>query len=199
MEGQNRKNQTSGALSRDNLRDISLSRPSPRHIYATNAVAIPPADINGYLPGVLLTVIIILSSLLTTVVVQAAEIYKWVDENGKVHFGDRPEARTAEKIIIHNSAHGDTTYQNEVEKQTKLLEVYTDERQEQQQLKEKAREDKATRVKNCNLAKNNLAGMKTASFLYEPTKDPFNPRVLSQAERGAETAKAEAAVQQWCK
>ena len=136
--------------------------------------------------------------MLATTTVHAAEIYKWVDENGKVHYGDHPTAQAAEKIIIHKSANADANYQNELEKQTRLLEIYTEERQEQQQLQEKIREDNATRDRNCNLAKKNLAGMKTASFLYEATDDPLNPRILNQTERATETAKAETAVQRWC-
>ena len=42
-------------------------------------------------------VIILLTSVLTDI--SYASIYKWVDEKGKVHFGDRPSSQGAGKII----------------------------------------------------------------------------------------------------
>ena len=142
--------------------------------------------------------VIIVISLLATVAVQATEIYRWVDEKGAVHFGDRPTTQAAEKITINNSPDDDATYQNELGKQSRLLEIYTEERQEQKQLMEKITEEKAILARNCNLAKNNLNEMKNASYIYEDTDDPFNPRILSNAERTTETTRAEAEVEKWC-
>lgn len=52
--------------------------------------------------------LLFLSLLISSLFVQA-DIYKWVDENGKVHFGDKPrqqQADNAEKVIL-NIAPGD--------------------------------------------------------------------------------------------
>ena len=127
-----------------------------------------------------------------------SEIYKWVDEDGTVHFGDRPADNTVEKIIIKNPAGSDEEYQNQMQKQYKLLEVYGEERHEQKEQKEKKKKDQVNRQNNCKVAKKYLEDLRTAGFLYEDTDDPFNPRVLSFEERATETARAEDSVKRWC-
>lgn len=41
-------------------------------------------------------------ALLGAVAVQATEIYKWVDEEGNVHFGDRHEGEEVERLTIES-------------------------------------------------------------------------------------------------
>lgn len=42
---------------------------------------------------------------------QGAEVYKWVDDDGKVHFSDKkPESSGAEKIIIKTNTYSKVTY-----------------------------------------------------------------------------------------
>lgn len=86
-----------------------------------------------------------------------------------------------------------------MEKQRRLLEVYTEERKENEAKQVKAKQEQEKRNTNCSLAKKNLAETKNAGFLYEDTDDPFNPKVLNAQERLKATAKAEAAVKTWCK
>jgi len=43
----------------------------------------------------LISLLLVLPTLL-----QATEIYKWVDENGDIHYSDTPQSRLAEKIDI---------------------------------------------------------------------------------------------------
>lgn len=144
------------------------------------------------------TTVLLQALQLITLTVQAAEVYKWVDEKGAVHYEDHPTAQASKKIVIKNTEKPDAAYQRELEKQIKLLKVYTEERNEQQKQKAKVTAELAVREGNCEQARQNLGGIQTASYLYEPTNDPFNPRILTQAERNTEIAKAEAAVHQWC-
>ena len=144
------------------------------------------------------TAILLQALQLLTLTVQAAEVYKWVDEKGAVHYEDHPTAQASKKIVIKNTEKPDAAYQSELDKQSKLLKVYSEEREEQQKQKAKVKAELAVREGNCKQAQQNLAGIQTASYLYEPTNDPFNPRILNQAERNTEIAKAEVAVHQWC-
>jgi len=145
------------------------------------------------------TTVILLQALQSfTLTVQAAEVFKWVDERGAVHYEDHPPTQASKKIVINNSQKSDAVYQSELEKQNKLLKVYSEEREEQQKQKAKVTAELAVWEVNCKLARQNLTGIQTASYLYEPTNDPFNPRILNQVDRNTEIAKAEAAVHQWC-
>ena len=44
--------------------------------------------------------IFILTSLLSTA--HAASVYKWVDEDGQVHYGSKPDNKNAKEIEIKN-------------------------------------------------------------------------------------------------
>lgn len=132
-------------------------------------------------------------------VTHAVEIYKWIDEKGNVHYGDLPSDQTAEKIDIKNSTGVDPAYQYQLDKQTRLLEILNEERQERKENKVKIKLENEKRKANCILAKKYLDETKNASFLFQRTDDPLNPRILSHAERAKETAKAEAEVQRWCR
>ena len=56
-----------------------------------------------------------------------SEIYKWIDENGNVHFDDRPGSGNKEKIEIkttETSSSPNTELQDRVEQEKQLLEIY---------------------------------------------------------------------------
>ena len=143
--------------------------------------------------------LIITTYLLAGIAVHSAEIYKWRDAKGRIHFEDRPSVEGAEKIILDDNAQSDGAYREQMDKQLKLLQIYHEERQENEQLREKKQHDEELRRRNCNLALKYLENVRIASYLYEKTDDPRNPRILTKAERAAETARAEGDVKRWCK
>lgn len=128
----------------------------------------------------------------------SAEIYKWIDEKGNIHYGDKPAVDSAEKIDVTDTARPDPIYRKELKQQTKLLDVMRGERLENERNRDRIRAERAKRKTNCLKARNLLADMQNASYLYEATEDPFNPRVLSSEERASETAKMESEVKRWC-
>lgn len=48
--------------------------------------------------------IIVLSMLLACAVASAAEVYKWKDKDGRVHYGDKPKSGDAESVIVAPSS-----------------------------------------------------------------------------------------------
>lgn len=141
----------------------------------------------------LFTVLFLISSA------YSAEIYKWVDENGNVHFGDRPsKEQSSEKIIVKDPVKRDPEYHQHLDKQSRLLEIYREERQEDDQTRENRRKESERRKANCVIARSRLEHTRTAQYLYENTDDPLNPRVLTTEERLQETARVEAEVKHWC-
>ncbi|MGQ0657991.1 MAG: DUF4124 domain-containing protein [Chromatiales bacterium] len=129
----------------------------------------------------------------------AAPVYKWVDENGKVHYGDRPGSSDSTEIKFKDNlpAQGPTTGERE-EKTKKLLDQYADERAEQQEQEARRKEEQAQRKQNCAKAKETLDQYLHASYLYEEDKDGER-RPLSKEERARAEAEAQKAVDHWCK
>lgn len=83
----------------------------------------------------------------------SAEIYKWTDENGNVHYADSPGIQNAEKIEIKKSQAEDPRLRRQRKRQLRMLEIYHEERQEKQQLLAKAKQKK-------NYAKPTVLGQK---------------------------------------
>jgi len=137
-------------------------------------------------------------ALLTFLPDVSAEIYKWVDENGRVHFGDKPSADDAVKVIIKKVPAKDVILEQHREKQRRLLDIYDEERKEKQQNQAKILAEIKKREAKCTKAKAYLEATINASYLYNKTDDAFNPRILTDAERAIATAKAEQHVKYWC-
>jgi len=50
-----------------------------------------------------------------------AGIYKWVDQDGHVHYGDRAENNKADEIKINQHKEPDAEYQQRLEKQNQYI------------------------------------------------------------------------------
>ncbi len=127
-----------------------------------------------------------------------AEVYRWVDERGRVHFGDKPPSEDAEMIPVERAPPRDNALNERRKKQQRLLEVYSEERAEAREIKAKERAAQQRRKANCERARAYLSGAQNARFLFEQTDDPDNPHVYSDAERQKAEAKAQADVEHWC-
>ena len=100
-----------------------------------------------------------------------AEIYKWVDENGKVHFDDHPGGANTnkEKVKIKSSETSSTTgteLQERLGKEKKLLEVYEQERLGKDLKKAEQQKKKKKLKKICAEAKDYQKTVDSSSGLY---------------------------------
>lgn len=129
---------------------------------------------------------------------EAAEIYKWVDEHGRVQYGDQPPSTDVPAMQIDTVPRSDADAAEKQERQQRLLEVFTEERENKAQDTEQARNDEKQRRENCERAQQNLQRVREAGFIYESTSDPYNPRILTESERGEVMLSAESNVKKWC-
>ena len=129
---------------------------------------------------------------------QGAELYKWVDERGNIHFSDHAPGPDAEKLTVTLPEQPDDTYQQQLQEQNRVLDILYQERREKAASQAQAEVARKQRQTNCALARQNLEHISTAKYLYEETADPDNPRILSEAERRVESGNAIAAVSHWC-
>ena len=144
---------------------------------------------------------ILITVLFLSPAIGQTEIYKWVDENGKVHFDDRPGSGNKEKITVktkETSSSPDTELQERVEKEKKLLDIYEEERQGKNLKKAEQLEEKSKMKKRCAEAKDYQKSMVAASGLYN--LDEKGERViLSEEERNAKVNELKEFIKKNCK
>ena len=112
-------------------------------------------------------------TLLLFISVSHAEIYKWTDENGRVHYGERPDNPNTEKVEIKSTApKPDTGIDSDrKEKQRKLLDAFEEERAEKKQKKAEAEQKKREMERRCAKAKDRLRRLKNAGAYYALDKN----------------------------
>lgn len=128
-----------------------------------------------------------------------AEIYKWVDEQGRVHYGDVPKEQ-AETISIKEqgaSAEDRATDSERSEYRQRVLRSMQTQRERKQELRQQEREAEQEAKQKCTEARERLADVTGAGSLYR--KNAQGERVVfSDEERAQATAQAEAAVNRYC-
>lgn len=88
---------------------------------------------------------------------QAAGVYKWVDEQGKVHYGDRPGNSNASKIAVPTaSPPADKSLSERNAKRDKLLQTMEEERKLKEEDSRKAKQEGAERTQRCIQAQDTL-------------------------------------------
>lgn len=118
----------------------------------------------------------------------AAEVYKWVDANGKVQYGDQPPtAKDKEKPLKIQSQKGVETVSQKAVDNSK-------QEAEQGAAKEQAAKEKE---KNCKAAKSNFAGLQSKGDVYR-FDEKGEKKLLDAAERKAELDNAQEAMKRFC-
>jgi hypothetical protein len=129
----------------------------------------------------------------------AAQVYKWVDENGRTHYGERaPQGRKAEdvepRLANPGAAPGKPAQpgwkEQDLEFRKRRIQA------EQAESKDKQRQD--TLLQACNQARDQLAQLKSARRLYRLNEQ--GERVFqSDEDRNASVARLEQQVSERCR
>ena len=125
------------------------------------------------------------------------EVYKWVDEDGKVHFGGRPQSKDAEAIDVKPAAPANTDARQRHERTQRVLEAFTAERKERENAQQAAKEEARERKRKCAAARAEQKRRESSAFLFYKDDDG-NRRVIEGAEYDAAIKKARDAVAHWC-
>jgi hypothetical protein len=99
----------------------------------------------------------------------AAEIYRWTDANGQVHFGQRPAAAGAEKVEVKPQVVERDQLTREREERTNRF--YDARREEQAQASAVAAENQAKRAEECRELRNKLASIPEGRSYYRKEVD----------------------------
>jgi len=113
----------------------------------------------------------------------SAEIYRWVDEDGQVHFEDRSKDQSKSGVRRYTtpSSASDTPAQR-MEKTRKLLNAYEAERQQAREQQEKQKELAEKRKRSCMTARDNLHQYQSYGGIYRLDKKG-NRVYISDQER----------------
>ncbi len=93
----------------------------------------------------------------------AADIYRWVDESGQVHFGDRPPTGDAERLAVPSSPPPAAAAGARHERTRRLLDAFAAERAERREERAEAAARKAAREQRCAQARRDRASFENAS------------------------------------
>jgi lysyl-tRNA synthetase class I len=118
---------------------------------------------------VFLIVLILINSI------SAAEIYQWVDENGKVHFSDKPPAqgKQAKTREVTESKSGktqqkaQTSVQQRVEKANRWLNTTLTQQKQKLKAQEQAWQEKQQQQAECKVLAQELAEYESAAIIYD--------------------------------
>lgn len=143
-----------------------------------------------------------LVSLSLMVAPVSAQMYRWVDEQGKVHYTDQPppeKAKSGKKLDIPNqpaSPAADATKTSK-DKELEFRKRQTDAATADEKQK-KADEEKQAAAANCDSARKNLRSLEEGGRVF--TYNEKGERAyMSDAEREKSMATAKKAIADWCK
>jgi hypothetical protein len=143
-------------------------------------------------------VLTLLVLLLPLTVCGAAEVYKWLDENGNVHYGDQPAGKDAIPVHIDTLPVADRDLNARLDRQQRMLDELDEQREQQKRDKSDQQAALQKRVSNCLAARQYLEEVVNSGYLYVNSGDPYNPKILNDEERDRATARARDDVAMWC-
>ena len=137
----------------------------------------------------------ILISIVSTA--SATTVYRWVDEDGHVHFGSRAENEKAKEIKIKIINKGSGVSENIVNKQKRFLKALEQENKSIAEEKKKKREQEELKLTRCNASRDQLKRAESASALYD-LDEKGNRVLLNKKQYEQAMAQARARVEKWC-
>lgn len=139
-----------------------------------------------------------------SLVAQAAEIYKWVDSDGKVHYSDQPVAGKSEPSKLNLPDQPVSGSEGAEEARHKLSDREAEARKRKDEAAAvKAKRDKAEaeareKHKNCEQARDSLRQFQTGQRLAHVNAQG-QPEVMDDEARAQAQADAQKSVDNWCK
>jgi len=140
--------------------------------------------------------------LMVSLPMAQAEIYKWVDDNGQVHYSEKApdKKRSAKEIRLpkHVPQVAPVSPAQRKQQRDNLLRAFEEERSLRKEARTKKEQNEARNRQNCIRARDRLRNYERASVLYDLNEK--GERVyLSDAQRNGAVAKLKSQINKWCK
>ncbi len=140
---------------------------------------------------------VVVPFLTMPLMLEAAVVYKWVDENGEVHYSDQPNNTTAQQVPLQAAPPPDPNAQKRQEQSGKWLKIREEERQLKAEEAAKAKQHEEERQQQCLQAKVQLKNYDRARYLYKP-EEGDKEIILSDNERKAATEELKESIESLC-
>ncbi len=135
--------------------------------------------------------VIALFGLVAALPAQAVSLYKWVDENGRVHYSQTPpdaKARESEQMQVKDSNPYQSTQENEAAENEEKNDAGPKTTDEAAKIVE-------TRKQNCEIARQNLETFKNSEQVKQPDGTVIT---LSEEMRASKMKQAQALINAYC-
>jgi hypothetical protein len=129
-----------------------------------------------------------------------ADLYKWTDSQGKVHYTDQPPTVNAQTIKTPQPGQAETTTQA-TQSLNEKDQAYQKRRAEAEQARlkaEKEAEEARVRTENCAKARNNLNTLQNSTRIYT-TNAAGQRAYMDDAARADALANSQKAISDFCK
>lgn len=129
-----------------------------------------------------------------------AEIFKWVDEQGNVHYSDTPVKADAQQMQIKTESGSQprVSEQERLERRQRLLQAYDEDRARQNEIDAREQKQKDQLKRECVIARDRLARYERSRNLYDFDKDG-NRIILEDKEKQRITDTLRQQINQNCK
>jgi len=146
------------------------------------------------------TIVALLLPLAMMAEAQAAGVYKWTDESGQVHYGEKPPASDAEvkRVPIDKAPPSSANAQERLMEYQRELDSSMEERAKSEEEQAVAQKNKAIQQKNCETARSRLSKYDTAGRIYSKGGNGER-QYLDEKQRAEERKQAQALVDKWCR
>jgi len=129
----------------------------------------------------------------------AADIYKWVDRSGEVHYSDRPLPEGATVVEVPHTPGPDANLDRQRTREQRLLDAYQQERQEKHKAALEAKEKKEQHRGYCTEARTRLRIIEESRRVSTVDEKGNRSYQYWNAEsRGQARAEAQKAIDTYC-
>lgn len=146
---------------------------------------------------------VLLLLFLTVPLLTQAGVYKWIDQDGNIHYGDNPvTSQPSVEVRIDDSAtvpyFGGDEQMSREEKRERLLQSMAEDRLEKAEQREKQKALKQENRAKCNRYRDQMRHYERASALYKLNEN--GERVyMSNSDRARATRDLQVKIKKYCR
>ena len=129
-----------------------------------------------------------------------AEIYRWTDDNGRVHYGERPPHDAANRVDLSRASRPAAPAASETERrarQQRMLDAFSHKREQKKAQKALEQQKRQQLAKDCEQIKRHWRDLNYGGPIYYEMPDGGR-RYLDDNERAAELDELRPAYRQAC-
>ena len=127
-----------------------------------------------------------------------AEVYKWIDEDGHTHYGEKPGGNTASVVPINTDSGADENTEIHNKEREKLLKIYEEEREIKEEQKQQAEKEEKDRKEKCAELENDLKDMKQAGLVFYDLDENGERKYISEKELAARINQMQEQYEKYC-